>query len=683
MTRKKQHGAVAVMAAIMMTTLLMFLAVVVDTGRLFLERRSLQKNADLAALETALLYCRDQTMDEDGRKAVAVDVLSASRNDFKGNEGDIAVALGRTQRVSDGSGGFDRQFVADATGKAIQVTLTRTIPASLFQQLWPTTPSSISLSRSSVAQACEPTAQLSMRSNLVSVNSDDSALLNSLLGGMLGTSLALGVGDWQNLVNTDLNLLNFMDALATEMSLDVGDYDGILSTEITVGDLLDVAADVLQDGGNTAAVSALGLLSDSIPLSTPAIELVDILKIQSGAEEAALNTNVQVMELVQAAIQLANSESGLAAEIPLNLGVATAYLTLKVVEPPQFSAVGNPEFAKINPYGSDAIYVRSATVKAFASVEVPLASSLNSLLDNPLIAGVTDMVNDALSLDVIGLLTSITCLITCTEEETMVDIDILSSPRVDVLITAGEGTARVSNYTCDSTTDEKSLTSSAQSSIASVALGNMGSDRDDAAANAMASDDFTITPIPIIDIGTIEVRKTCLLGSCSYTYRSGGSWVSNKALADRDAYAGGGIAIAVDNRESPTSPATGTVLHENYPDDTYLPDIGTTLSGNAYEALGSSGVVSDVNGALTDLDLIFYEPESGGIGSNGLGTLLNLAGSAANGLTDGLTDALDAVIAPLLDSIINEILATLGASLAEVEVGGAMTCENDKVRLVM
>lgn len=676
MTRKKQHGAVAVMAAIMMTTLLMFLAVVVDTGRLFLERRSLQKNADLAALETALLYCRDQTMDEDGRKAVAVDVLSASRNDFKGNEGDIAVALGRTQRVSDGSGGFDRQFVADATGKAIQVTLTRTIPASLFQQLWPTTPNSITMSRSSVAQACEPTAQLTLRSNLLTVNSSDSALLNSLLGSMLGTTLNLGVGDWENLINTDLNLLNSMDALATHLGLQVGDYDGVLSSEISVGDLLDVAADVLQEsGGNTAAITALGLLSTAIPLSTPEIRLGDILAIQSGSEQAALNTDFQLMELVQASIQLANSESGLSAEIPINLGAVNAYLSVKVTEAPQFSAVGNPEYAKVSPYGSDAIYVRSAQVKAFASVEVPLATTLNSLIDNALISGLTDTVNDLLSLDLAGVLSNILC-INC--EETMVDIKILSSARVDMLVTAGEGTARVTDYSCDTVADEKTLTSSASSSIASVALGNMGTSRSDAAANALSANDFTVDTIPILDIGTIEVQKTCLIG-CTYKYKSGGSWVSNKASADRVAFAGGGIGIKVDNRESPTSPATGSLGHENTPDDTYLPDIGEGFTNNAYQDLNSSGVISDVNSVLSDLDLVFYEPSNGNVA----GSLLYLVGSAANTLVDGVTAAIEAVVSPLVDTLLNDVLSTLGASLAETEVGAAMTCENDKVRLVM
>ncbi|WP_373084143.1 pilus assembly protein TadG-related protein, partial [Zhongshania sp.] len=39
-----------ILAALTLTTLIAFLALVVDTGRLYLEKRTLQKNADLAAI---------------------------------------------------------------------------------------------------------------------------------------------------------------------------------------------------------------------------------------------------------------------------------------------------------------------------------------------------------------------------------------------------------------------------------------------------------------------------------------------------------------------------------------------------------------------------------------------------------------------------------------------------------
>lgn len=659
-SRSTQHGAVAVMAAIMMATLLMFLAIVVDTGRLFLERRSLQKNADLAALETALLYCRDQTMDDDGRRAVAVDALSASRNDFRGSDGDIAVALGRVTAVSDGAGGAKRQFTADATGKAVQVTLTRTISASLFQQLWPNSPGTINLSRSSVAQACEPTAQLTLRSNLLTVDSSQSALLNGLLGGLLGTSLNLGVADWQSLVDTNINLLSYFDALATELNLDVGDYDNVLASEVSVGDLLDVAADVMQAGGETAAVAALDLISQAIPAGTPLVALGDILQVQTGTEEAGLDTNLQLMQLVQGTIQLANTESAIDATIPVNLGIVSATLRVKVTEPPQYSAVGNPESAKNDPYGGDAIYVRSSQIKVLASLNLPIGNTLNSLINNSLISSVTTLVHDLLSLNLVGLLNTISCTIYCEKE--VIDIDILPSPHVDVLLTAGEGVGRVSDYSCNTTTGEKSLTANSRSSIATVAVGLMNPE------NALSSQELSTSPIPIVDIGS-QKYGCSLLVACY-------------PIGPRIAFYGGGIGIEVSPGDNPASPISQSLLFENFPSESYLPEIDQDLTEDAFHQIDSQGVVSDISSILSDIDLIFYEPENGGIGG-GLGSVVYLLGSVVEPLVDGVTDLLDAALAPLVDNILNNVLDLLGASLAEVEVGAAMTCENDKVRLVM
>src|SRR5690606_22595455 len=125
-SRQGQRGVVAVMAAVMMTTLIMFLAVVVDTGRIFLEKRSLQKNADLAALETALLYCRDQDITQ--LESYATGALGPDRNDFRGGEGDITVSLGQVDAGEGNSRAFTPNGLDD-TGKAVEVILTRTIPA--------------------------------------------------------------------------------------------------------------------------------------------------------------------------------------------------------------------------------------------------------------------------------------------------------------------------------------------------------------------------------------------------------------------------------------------------------------------------------------------------------------------------------------------------------------------------
>lgn len=663
-----QRGVATIFAVMMMLSLMTFLAVVTDTGRLYLEKRTLQKNADLAALETALLYCRDQTMDPTAMDAAALNVLS--RNNFQGTSGE----------------GGNSTVTVTQSGKAVTVNLAYTVRASLFGQLLSN--GFVNLNARATAKACEPTAQLTMRSNLLNIDSSNSALLNSLLGGFLGTTLNLNVGDWQSLVDTNLNLLSYFDALATELSLDAGNYDGVLNTAISVGDLIDVAADALQTGGNTAAINALGFLSAAIPGATPLIELGDLLNIQSGTEKEALNTNLQLMQLVQGAIQLANLQSGIDASIPVNLGIANATLRIKITEPPQYSAVGNPELAKDAPYGVNEIYVRSSQIKVFTSLNLPILNTLEPLLNNSLISGVTNMANDLLSLNLLKAVGDLLCIGTCGGE--IIHIKALSSnnpsesssSRIDVLISAGEGQARVTDYDCNSTSGGKSLTSSSRSSVASVVIGKM------TANNALSNDSLIVKPIPIIDIGKVTAKKSCITSLiCGpASYKKGASWVSDPNNADRIAFAGGGIGISFPQEENSsdiTNPPSQALTHENAPDENYLPEINQELTDNAFQSISSQGIVSDINNnVLSNINFVFYEPENSGIGGNGLGSLISLlGGTVINPLLDGVTNLLSSALAPLLDNVLNNVLDLLGASLANAEVGAALTCENDKVRL--
>lgn len=45
---------------------------------------------------------------------------------------------------------------------------------------------------------------------------------------------------------------------------------------------------------------------------------------------------------------------------------------MKVIEPPQFSAIGDPARAKADPLGPDRIYVRTAQVRTLLSVNLPV-----------------------------------------------------------------------------------------------------------------------------------------------------------------------------------------------------------------------------------------------------------------------------------------------------------------------
>ena len=100
------------------------------------------------------------------------------------------------------------------------------------------------LSATAVAAAPTPTvASLTVRSTLLTVDSTKSVALNALIGGLLGGKLQLDAVGWNGLINTDISLLKYLDALAIRLNVSAGNYDQLLKTDATVGQLVQAAID--------------------------------------------------------------------------------------------------------------------------------------------------------------------------------------------------------------------------------------------------------------------------------------------------------------------------------------------------------------------------------------------------------------------------------------------------------
>jgi hypothetical protein len=113
------------------------------------------------------------------------------------------------------------------------------------------------------------------------------------------------------------------------------------------------------------------------------LQLNQLLKLQSGLTASALSTSLNVLELAQAVIQVGNGNNAAAAAVDIPLGIANTSLRLKVLQPPQLTAIGDPALAKADPWGRPAD-VRTAQVRALISVDLPLVgatiTALNALL---------------------------------------------------------------------------------------------------------------------------------------------------------------------------------------------------------------------------------------------------------------------------------------------------------------
>lgn len=648
----RQGGVTTILALLMMLSLFTFVAVVADTGRLYLEKRSLQKNADLAAMETALIYCRDQTIDVDSMTLDDLYVLSASRNNFLGNATNSTVNVSRS-------------------GNAVTVALTYRVPASLFEQLLPSDDNEVTLSASATAKACEPSARLGISTNLIEAD-----ILNSVLGDLLGTNISLTLASWQGLADVDINLLDFTDALGGE-GISV-DQDGVITGTASIVNILATAVSVLNSAGGDSALAASILdtqIVDQIT-SSPDIALGSILSVASTDPESALDVGLNVLDLVKGVVYLGGKDNDVVVDVPINLlGLVDVTVKLQVTEAPQIS-IGNPELAKTDPYGNDAIYVQTAQVKTFISLDLPILGTLDTLLTNPLISEVADTVNDLLTLNLAGLLSDILCIGICTEEGDKVDIDFLSTPRIDIAVYGGRGEARVTDYDCDA---GKSLDVDTTTSTLNVVLGQFGDDVAEAESNVFSSSPLVPEPLPILDIGSVHVKKTCLsiLGiglSCNTEYKKGSGWTTNINQADRQAYVGGGIGLMLDTDILGNGPIGQTI--SDAPDALCLPGVKDELNFSCADFEATDPIASLAT-TLSGVEAEFYTPSNGNI----LGTVTSLVGATASTLVSSVNALITSTLSPVLDPILNTLLNTLGVSLTTADVGAALTCENDKVRL--
>jgi uncharacterized membrane protein len=204
--------------------------------------------------------------------------------------------------------------------------------------------------------------------------------LNPLFSGLLGGNVNLTLAGWNGLLTTNINLLSYLDQLAVNLNVAAGNYTQLLNTTVTASQLIQAAISVLTANGATADVlTALGNLQVAAINQAP-LTLGQILQLQTGTTAAALNANLQVFQLIQGVVQLSNSQSAVAATLPVSLlGLANITTQVKVIEPPQLSAIGNPALAAANPLGPNAIYVRTAQVRTQVTVSLPVLSNLSGL----------------------------------------------------------------------------------------------------------------------------------------------------------------------------------------------------------------------------------------------------------------------------------------------------------------
>lgn len=644
----RQRGAIGLMAVVTLGLALLFMLVVIDSGRLYLEQRKLQRIADMAALEAAGQFA---VCTGSGPQATAIARAAATRNGHApGNP--LTASCGYLQTGANSL----RTFTSDNDhNEAIRVDVSNTVATSVAGGVYSLAqgsgvPLTTTLQAHAVASLpMPPQAMLSVRTTLATVDSRQSVLLDALLSALGGT-VQLDLAGWQGIASTQLNLLGYLDQLAIDLDLKAGDYQQLLTADATATQLLQAAVKVLQQSGAAAnVVTNLGKVALGASNST-LLQLGDLLDIQNGTAQAGLDASIQLLQLVQGVIQLAVSESAATVDLPISvLGLVNGRVRLKVIEPQQISAVGDPR--------TDELRVHTAQVRAMISLDLPLLNSvfglLNAVLD--LVGPITNVLNNLLSLNLASTLQSVLCLVgvPCTVTDIVLVPDKLS---LDIGLEVAEATTRLNPLSPDTfSCSPKRLTTQTQSSAAKLAVGRFES------VDAFFTSGTTVVKaLPLVDIGTKRCSQVLGIGTCQA----------------RIPFAAGGLGLRVNSKVLGSGAVERPLLFQA-PDST-PPNIGLTP---AYQNMqtANNNVVGSLTDTLQGIQLEAYKPTASG----GLGEMLVIAGNVLSGVKGIVEPLIKNLLSPLLDPLVNVLLKVLGIDLVNSEVGANLSCSGGRAQLAL
>ncbi|MFC6336816.1 hypothetical protein GIR22_19835 [Pseudomonas sp. CCM 7891] len=659
----RQRGAIGLMAVGTLALALVCMLLVVDSGRLYLEKRKLQNVADMAALEAAGLggQCTPTNTATDYAKQ------NATRNGFTVVANDssrgLVVDCGRLSTNASNI----RVFSADASkNEAIRVVATHTLTTSLANGVWNLFKGqalgNTTLTATAVAALAPPVASLTIQSTTIDVDSNKSVILNSLFGGLLGGSLNISAAGWNGLIASDISLLSYLNQLKVDLGLTAVGYSQVLGNTIHVSQLFQSAINVLDPThtlGATVTIASLQALN--VAAGTTQVVLGNVLQVVSGTDVSALAVNVKVFDLIEGFVQLANKTNGLVASFPINLpGLAQITAKVQVLQPPQMSAIGSPAKAIAvghNPQsGPNRIYVQTAQLRVLLSIGLPVLDSLAPLTNavTGLVGPLTSTLSSLLQLNLVGVIDGLTCLLgaSCT----MPDLQILPPPlKIDVALDAANGSSWVTGYSCANPAS-KTLTTNTTTALATLKVGNI--DPSSVFGNSQTPSQIQLLPIKLVDIGTMTCRRLLIFNDCSPRVPS----------------VGGGIALSVDTKvaENANTSVTHTYVSPG------LKDIGQQP---LYYPYVTTNLVTNLSDTVAGINIQMYGPTPGN--SNLLGDVIGGLGSILSNVSSLLIATIKTVLGPLLDTVLNTLLLGLGIDVNQVEVGANLSCHTGRAYLVI
>ena len=348
-TPQRQRGAAAVFAAVAMIAGLAATLLAINIGMLYYAQRDLQRMATVGAMAGVQVSSGCRNPADPGVPGSLALATTQVQQAIKNNNGNVGLLTGiggapavQVGMISNNSGTHTFVPLADGNSQinAVRVNLERTAPSILGGGLFPGG-APVTLMASATAQE-QPLGAFTIGSTLANLNTANSALLNSLLGGLLGTSLNLSLADYQGLAQTQLSLADLM------LAANVTDLSSLLSATTNIAalqNLLNVAVNNVNPSVSNL-LTGLTLGSAQAGAQVPLASLLGDVAVGLNPTITDVAANVpfiNALDMLQEIGQAAAAKTGItilltpAVTIP---GLANINIYLSVLQPPQFSALG-------------------------------------------------------------------------------------------------------------------------------------------------------------------------------------------------------------------------------------------------------------------------------------------------------------------------------------------------------
>lgn len=330
---RSESGIIAINAAVMLPLAVACVAMAVDVGAMYLERRTAQGAVDLAAINAAELPDQAETA---ARSALAANGFSQI--------GSLVVTKGRY--VADPAVSAHLRFQPGSEPfNAVRVEMAHEVRPA-FAAMFTSKPSAYSVSATA---AIANAATFSVGTRLAAIRG---GLPNALLGALAHARIDLSVMDYEGLVDGRVRLDGLLNALAVNLGLEGASYEQLLDADASVSKIaLALAAALGEEGASGPAASAaalgrqLALSTASIKLRT-LLDLGDFAKATAGTTSTGLAATVAAMDVLRSSLMLANAGQFVSVDLALDIpNVMRTTATLFIGEPKQASAwasVGKP-----------------------------------------------------------------------------------------------------------------------------------------------------------------------------------------------------------------------------------------------------------------------------------------------------------------------------------------------------